>query len=61
MYLQGIGERIQSAVAEGKLSEEDGWAKWREVKDIDEESETAAVVITVFNKYQAAFRAGVAE
>ena len=32
-----------------------------EVKDIDEESETAAVVITVFNKYQAAFRAGVAE
>jgi len=32
-----------------------------EVKRIDEESETAAVVITVFDKYQAAFRAGLAE
>ena len=32
-YLQGIGERIQGAVAEGKLNEEDGWAKWREVKE----------------------------
>ena len=32
-YLQGIGERIQNAVAEGKLSEEDGWAKWHEVKE----------------------------
>ncbi len=31
-YLQGIGERIHGAVAEGKLSEEDGWAKWHEVK-----------------------------
>jgi len=32
-YLGGIGERIRAAVAEGKLSEEDGWAKWREVKE----------------------------
>ena len=32
-YLQGIGKRIQGAVAEGKLSEEDGWAKWHEVKE----------------------------
>ena len=32
-YLQGIGERIQAAVAEGKLSEENGWAKWHEVKE----------------------------
>ena len=32
-----------------------------EVEDIDEERRTPAVVITVFNKYQAAFRAGVAE
>ena len=31
-YLQGIGERIHGAVAEGNLSEEDGWAKWHEVK-----------------------------
>ena len=32
-YLGGIGERIRAAVADGKLSEEDGWAKWREVKE----------------------------
>ncbi len=32
-YLRGIGERIRGAVAEGKLSEEDGWAKWHEVKE----------------------------
>ena len=41
-YLQGIGERIRDAVAEGKLSEEDGWAKWHEVKEETIEGAVAA-------------------
>jgi pyruvate-formate lyase len=31
--LQRIGERIQAAIAEGELSEEEGWAKWHDVKE----------------------------
>ena len=62
--LYGIGKNAHEPLIDGRFDNGEGPGQTPlalEVKDIDEESETAAVVITVFNKYQAAFRAGVAE
>jgi len=62
--LYGIGKNATVPLVDGRFDDGEGPGQTPlavEVKDIDEESETAAVVITVFNKYQAAFRAGVAE
>ncbi len=62
--LYGIGRNANQPLIDARFDDGEGPGQTPlalEVKDIDEESETAAVVITVFNKYQAAFRAGVAE
>ena len=62
--LYGIGRNASEPLIDGRFGDGEGPGQAPlaiEVKDIDEESETAAVVITVFNKYQAALRAGVAE
>jgi len=50
---------IETRVTEGEGPGDAPFAM--EIKEIDKESKTASVVITVFGKYQAAFRAGVAE
>ncbi len=62
--LYGIGRNANEPLVDGRFGDGEGPGQAPlavEVKDIDEESETAAVVITVFNKYQAAFRAGHAD
>jgi len=62
--LYGIGKRPNEPLFDARFTDGEGPGETPlavEVKDIDEESKTAAAVITVFDKYQAAFRAGVAE
>jgi len=62
--LYGIGKNANEPLIDARFDKGEGPGQTPlavEVEDIDEESGTAAVVITVFNKYQAAFRAGVAD